>query len=163
MSKHMRLPNGFGQITKISNRRLRNPYRAMVTIGKTPTGRPICKLLKPQAYFKTYNDAYTALLEYNRNPYDVTKTAVFKEVYEKWLPGYERNKSLSAIKAVEREYQLCESVWYTDLRQIRPIDIKTCMDQTESPKYKRGIKFIFSEVLSLGMEIGVVESNIARD
>ena len=161
--KRMRLPNGFGQITKLNNRRLRNPYRAMVTVGKTPTGRPICKLLKPQAYFKTYNEAYAALLEYNRNPYDLTVTTTFKEVYEKWLPGYEKNKSISAIKAIHREYDLCESVWYLDLREIKASHIKSCMDKTDSPKYKKGIRFLFQEVLSMGMECGAVEYNVARD
>ena len=33
--KRMRLPNGFGQISKITGQRLRKPYRAMVTVGKT--------------------------------------------------------------------------------------------------------------------------------
>ena len=41
-NKRKRLPNGFGQISQIKNRNLRNPYRAMVTVGKTSTGRPIC-------------------------------------------------------------------------------------------------------------------------
>ena len=68
--KRKRLPNGFGQITKIKSN-LRNPYRAMITVGKTKEGKPICKLLKPQSYFPTYNDAYSALVEYNRNPYDL--------------------------------------------------------------------------------------------
>ena len=50
------------------NRNLRNPFRAMVTVGKTPDGKPICKPLKPESYFATYNDAYAALVEYNKNP-----------------------------------------------------------------------------------------------
>lgn len=57
--KHMRLPNGFGQISKIKNKKLRNPYRAMVTVGKTPEGKPIVKPLKPVAYFKTGLVPYT--------------------------------------------------------------------------------------------------------
>lgn len=67
-SKRRRLPNGFGQITKITGRNLANPFRAMVTVGKDDTGKPICKLLKPKAYFQTYNDAYNALMEYNNDP-----------------------------------------------------------------------------------------------
>ena len=67
-NKRRRLPNGFGQISEIKNRNLRNPFRAMVTVGKTPEGRPICKPLKPESYFPTYNDAYAALVEYNKNP-----------------------------------------------------------------------------------------------
>ena len=44
----------------------------MVTVGKDDSGRPICKLLRPNAYFSTYNDAYAALTEYNRDPYDLS-------------------------------------------------------------------------------------------
>ena len=40
----------------------------MVTVGKSPTGKPICKLLKPKAYFKTYNEAYQALMKYHEDP-----------------------------------------------------------------------------------------------
>ena len=46
--QHMRLPNGFGQISEIKGRKLRRPFRAMVTVGVTEHGRPICKILKPQ-------------------------------------------------------------------------------------------------------------------
>jgi len=61
-NKRRRLPNGFGQISEIKNRNLRNPFRAMVTVGKTSIGRPICKPLKPDSFFSTYNDAYAALV-----------------------------------------------------------------------------------------------------
>ena len=60
--KRRRLPNGFGQISELKGRNLRKPFRAMVTVGKTPKGKPICKLLKPEAFFETYNDAYAALV-----------------------------------------------------------------------------------------------------
>lgn len=33
--KHMRLPNGFGQISEVRGRNLRKPFRAMVTAGRT--------------------------------------------------------------------------------------------------------------------------------
>ena len=163
MSKHMRLPNGFGQISHIKGKKLRNPYRAMVTVGKTPTGRPICKLLKPQAYFRTYNDAYAALVAYNKCPYDVTQTVTFKEIFDKWFENYQRNRSKSAIRAVNAEIKCCEDVLQMDLRQIKPAHIRSCMDKTDSPKFKKGIRYIFREVLSLGMEMGVVEINVARD
>ena len=69
-NRRKRLPNGFGQITEIKGKGLRKPFRAMVTVRKTKEGKPIAKLLKPESYFETYNDAYAALVEYNRNPYD---------------------------------------------------------------------------------------------
>lgn len=82
-AKRKRLPNGFGQITEIKGRNLRNPFRVMVTVGKTTEGKPICKLLKPRAYFPTYNEAYAALVEYWKNPYDLDNALTVKELYEK--------------------------------------------------------------------------------
>lgn len=51
-NKRRRLPNGFGQISEIKNRNLRNPFRAMISVGKDSNGRPICKPLKPESYFQ---------------------------------------------------------------------------------------------------------------
>ena len=59
-NRRRRLPNGFGQITEIKTGNLRNPFRVMVTVGKNEEGRPICKPLRPQAYFATYNEAYSS-------------------------------------------------------------------------------------------------------
>ena len=87
-NKRRRLPNGFGQISEIKGRNLRKPFRAMVTVGKTSNGRPICKPLKPESFFPTYNDAYAALVEYNKNPYDLEASMTVKELYERWSTEY---------------------------------------------------------------------------
>ena len=79
--RHARLPNGFGQITELRGRNLRKPFRVMVTVGVNPEGKPIVKLLHPVAYFKTYNDAYKALMEYNKCPYDLTQILTMQELY----------------------------------------------------------------------------------
>ena len=87
-NKRRRLPNGFGQISEIKGRNLRNPFRAMVTVGKDKNGKPICKPLKPESYFPTYNDAYTALVEFNKNPYDLEPSITVKELFticESWM------------------------------------------------------------------------------
>lgn len=46
-SKRKRLPNGFGTITEMKGHNLRKPFRAMVSVGKNPFGKPIYKHLKP--------------------------------------------------------------------------------------------------------------------
>lgn len=90
--KRRRLPNGFGQISKIKGN-LRKPYRAMVSVGKTSEGKIISKPLKPEAFFESYNDAYAALVEYNRNPYDLSPSITVNELYNKWSEGYYRTLS----------------------------------------------------------------------
>ena len=100
-NKRRRLPNGFGQISEIKNRNLRNPFRAMVTVGKTQDGKPICKPLKPDSYFSTYNDAYAALVEYNKNPYDLGAAITVKELYDKWSEEYFKTLKSSRYFSLE--------------------------------------------------------------
>ncbi len=86
--KRRRLPNGFGQITELKNKKLRKPFRVMVTVAKDEFGKPICKLLKPTAYFKTYNEAYEALLKYNKSPYDPDAICTMGELFKTWVEKY---------------------------------------------------------------------------
>ena len=60
----------------------------MVTVGKNDSGRPISKLLRPNAYFTTYNDAYAALAEYNRDPYDLSTQITMDELFKSWITSH---------------------------------------------------------------------------
>lgn len=115
---HRRLPNGFGQITKISGRNLSNPYRVMVTVGKDDTGKPICKLLKPRAYFQTYNDAYAALTEYNKDPYDLSTSITMNELFNQWIGEHEVQNPRS-LKNIKHAWTYCEQVHYLKVQEIR--------------------------------------------
>lgn len=174
MKRKMRLPNGFGQITKIKNKRLRNPYRAMITIGKTPEGKPICKLLKPQSYFRTYNDAYYALLEYNKNPYDLDSLITIKELYERWLPEYCKTlTSNSSVRTVTSAWSYCSEIYDVKVRDIRARHIKLCMEEgtnivhgkirTASPRMKSRIKSLFNLLLDYAVEYEIVDTNYSRN
>ena len=121
-NKRKRLPNGFGQISKINNARLRNPYRAMVTVGKDSNGKCIQKPLKPKTYFKTYNDAYEALVEYNKNPYNMnTSTMTLNELYEMWFEEHEKTLNAESSKAIIRTaWKYCEDSYNTLVADVRP-------------------------------------------
>lgn len=103
--RRRRLPNGFGQITEIKGKNLRNRFRVLVTVGKTPEGKYICKLLKPNAYFATYNEAYAALIEYNRNPYDLDSDMTMRELYDKWVEIQEEKATQSYMRTVTSAWQ----------------------------------------------------------
>ena len=97
--KRMRLPNGFGSITQVKDRSLRNSYYVRVCVGKNEFGKYILKALKPRSYFQTYNDAYSALVEYNRNPYDLDDDISVKDLYDRWTNEYFPNSSEFIFKS----------------------------------------------------------------
>lgn len=172
-NKRRRLPNGFGQISEIKKRNLRNPFRAMVTVGKTPAGRPICKPLKPESYFPTYNDAYAALVEYNKNPYDLEPAITIKELYEKWTEEYFKTlTSNSSIRTINSAWSYCSSVYNMRAVDIRARHIKGCMENGTAvikgkethptAGVKSRIKSMFNLMLDYALEYEIVDKNYAR-
>lgn len=172
-NKRRRLPNGFGQISEIKNRNLRNPFRAMVTVGKDSDGRPICKPLKPEAYFPTYNDAYAALVEYNKNPYDLEPSITVKELYEKWTEEYFKTlKGETSIRSIKSAWTYCSAVYNMRVKDIRARHVKGCLDegtaivkgQEKHPSaiVKNKIKSLFNLMLDYALEYELVDRNYAR-
>lgn len=169
-NKRRRLPNGFGQISEIKNRNLRNPFRAMVTVGKTPDGKPICKPLKPESYFATYNDAYAALVEYNKNPYDLEPSITIQELYDKWLPEYE--KTVKSTKSATSAWAYCSGVYKMRVMDIRARHVKGCMEegvavirgkeQHPTATMKNQIKSLFNLMLDYALEYELVDRNYSR-
>lgn len=172
-NKRRRLPNGFGQISEIKGRNLRNPFRAMVTVGKDKNGKPICKPLKPESYFPTYNDAYTALVEFNKNPYDLEPSITVKELYDKWTSEYFKTlKSDDSARATTSAWQYCSAVYDMRVMDVRARHIKGCMEegvatvrgqeQTPSASMKNKIKTLFNQMLDYAVEYELVDRNYSR-
>lgn len=159
----IRLPNGFGQITKLKNKNLRNPYRAMVTVGKDPNGRPICKILKPTGYFRTYNDAYAALVEYNKSPYDFDTLISTQELYDLWTAEYFSQITDASTRTIKAAWSYCEDLYSIPAKNIRIRHIKSVIDKCNKPSLKNRIKSVFNLMFDFAMEREIVDHNYARD
>lgn len=170
--KRLRLPNGFGQITEIKNDTLRNRFRVSITVGKTEDGKYIKKLLKPTAYFPTYNDAYNALVEYHKNPYEVSKDMTVKELYEEWSKDYFNTIADTAIRTITSAWVYCSSLYNVSVQSLRSYHIKGCMENgtverkgqiiPASPSTKSRIKSIFNLMLDYAVEHEIADKNYAR-
>lgn len=168
-----KLPNGFGQISEIKNRNLRNRFRVMVTVGKTSEGKLISKLLKPNAYFKTYNEAYEALVEYNKNPYDLnTSSITMTELYEKWSKEYLKTVATSNVRSIQSAWNYCSVLYEMRVADVRAKHLKKCIDGASregkgkiiqaSANTKSRIKSIFNLMFDYANENDLVEKNYAR-
>ena len=63
----MKLPNGYGSVTKLSGNR-RNPFMVRKTIGWNEKGYPI---YQPIGYTKTREDGLIMLAQYNNDPWNI--------------------------------------------------------------------------------------------
>lgn len=171
--KRRRLPNGFGQISHVKNRNLRKPYRAMITVGKTPDGRPVTKPLMPTAYFATYNEAYQALVNYGQSPYDLDAVITVSQLYEKWIEVYQKTlKADSSLRTVTSVWSYCHAVWNMRVADLRARHIKGCMEdgvslvrgkeRKASAGVKCRIKSLFNLLLDYALEFELVDRNYAR-
>ena len=171
--KRMRLPNGFGRIAEIKGRNLRNPFRASVTVGHDEFGHPIGKPLQPKAYFATYNEAYAALVEYNKNPYDLSPSITVSELYARWSQEYFKTlKTFSSERTITAAWKYCSSVYNMRAVDIRARHIKGCMEEGTAivkgevkhptPSIKSRIKSVFNLMLDYALEFELVDRNYAR-
>ena len=163
-AKRKRLPNGFGQISEIRGRNLRNRFRAMVTVGKTPEGRPIVKPLKPKSFFATYNDAYMALAEYNKSPYDLSPSMTLADVYEKWIDGYQNEISNKTFKNIRTSWTHLKPLYGMGVADIKVRHIKGVIeDESIAISTKHRVKFLLSQILDFALQNELVTKNYAKD
>lgn len=175
--KHIRLPNGFGSITKMNKPNLRNPYRVRICVGKTSEGKPILKSLKPQSSFHTYNEAYEALVEYNRNPYDLDNDITVMDLYDKWSEEYFKNTTANYIRTVKSAWVYCSSIYDMRAKDVRVRHLKGCMDEGYRIEYKGNkkgtkiyptartksrMKSLFNLMFDYALEFEIVDRNYAR-
>lgn len=176
--KRMRLPNGFGRIQEIKGRNLRKPFRARICVGFNELGKPIVMNLKPEAYFETYNDAYAALLEYHKNPYDLKPDITVKELYDKWTESYFKEITESAARTIKCSWAYCSSIQSMRAKDIRTRHIKGIMEEGfivitsgknkgevkhASANTKSRIKSLFNLMFDYALEYEIVDHNYARD
>lgn len=172
-NKRRRLPNGFGQISEIKGRNLRKPFRVLVTVDKTQEGRPICKPLQPQSYFETYNDAYLALIEYNKNPYSLESSITMQELFEKWQLEHSKNVSEGTIRKNLSEWRYLRAIHHLPLNQVRTPQLKYALDNATTvdvhgdtrPLPRTGkarAKNILNQIYDYALSNELVPQNYAR-
>ena len=175
--RRKRLPNGFGSITELKNRDLRNPFWARACVGKNEFGRYIHKPLKPKAYFPTYNEAYEALYEYNKNPYDLDDDITVKQLYERWTKEYFRGVEDTYVRSVESAWSYCSAIYSMRAKDVRARHIKGVMEDGYRIEYrgkrkgekikasagtKARIKSLFNLMFDYALEYEIVQTNYAR-
>ncbi len=158
----MKNANGFGSVYKLSGKR-RNPWVARKTTGWTfdeqkQKSYPIYKFI---GYYPTRQEALTALVEYNKNPYDLeNNTITFADVYEKWSDIHFPKVSDSNIKGYRATFKLCESIKDMRFIEIKLDHLQAVVDQSgkNTPTLKK-----LKNMFGLMYDYAVIHEIVSRD
>lgn len=146
-----RLPNGFGSVVTLSGTR-RKPYMARKTVGfSTETGYPVYRIL---GYYETWMDAYQALVDYNRNPYDLEKASLtFADVYRMWsekkFTEVKNGRQLSkqGVGVYRAAYNHCTSLYNMPFADINLLHLQAVIDACPlGRESQEKIKLLFSQL-----------------
>ncbi|MCR5807028.1 MAG: tyrosine-type recombinase/integrase [Oscillospiraceae bacterium] len=133
----------------------------------------ISKLLRPKAYFPTYNDAYQALIEYNRAACDTGSQATMKMLFEWWSMEHKQTlKTENSKKAIDSLWAYCTDIADMYISQVRSKDLKKCIENActmvygkerkASPVTKRRMKHLFDMMFDYAVENDLAQKNYAR-
>lgn len=130
----MKLPNGYGSITKLSGNR-RNPWMVRVC-GKETYDSNKHDYVKPRivlGYYATRKAALAALAEYNENPFKPEDANItFSEIYEKYqkTPAYLKLKQ-SALESRRTAYKYCAPLYDVKIRDVNKDMLQQVIDSVQ--------------------------------
>lgn len=143
----MRMPNGYGSVSKISSKsNRRNPYRVSILAGWTDEGKPIRKTI---GYSKTKKEGMQMLSNYHDQPFDLDMNNVsFGYLYNKFLE-YKKTTNISdgtlkLYKSYRKAYIPIENKHFMSICRE---DLQSIIDKLETgPDYKRKVLNIYSQM-----------------
>lgn len=177
--KKMRLPNGYGSVTKLSGRR-RKPYVARVTLGwdVDQQEETVKQRRVTLGTYKTKAEALEALSEYRANPYDIQDANItLNQLYERWSAEYFATIEPSGTRSVSAAWKYCHVLYSMPVKDVRARHIKGIMEDAyivrekgkdagqkvmASPETKKRIKSIFNMLLDYAVEYEIIDRNYSR-
>lgn len=119
----MKLPNGYGSVSRIKGRKLRKPWIARITTGfeYNDKGKYVQKK-KTLGYYKDKTEALAALSEYNNNKYDLKYGELtFDDCWKMWMNDKE-TKSLK--ENTLKGYQFVYNTIPTEIKERKISELK---------------------------------------
>lgn len=156
----MKLPNGYGSITKLSGNR-RKPWRVRKTDGWEIIDGKVKQKFINVGCFETKALALQALAQYNADPYDLHHdTITFAEVYDKWSDEYFEKISDKGASDYKAAYNLCNKVWSMKLQEIKLDHLQTVVDESgkNTPTLKK-LKVLFGLMYDYAVKHEIVNKD----
>lgn len=158
----MKLPNGYGSVTKLSGKR-RKPYIVRKTMGWEYDKENDKMVQKYQiiGYASTKKEGLQMLSEYNEKPYDIrSKSLTFAQVYERYLEYKYKGANPPSRYNDELAFKYCASFHDTPMINLRREDLQSAIDGCNR---KVSTKGIISSLLHKVYRYAIMEDICEKD
>ena len=144
----MRLPNGYGTVTKLSGNR-RKPW--VVKEGKSGKQKPI-------GYTATREEGLIMLANYNNDPWDIeTDKITLQELYNLWLEKRAVKLGESNKSSLKSAYKHCSKLEEVRYNQIKSYQMQDCIDGCGKGYSTQGaIKNLWGHLDRFAMELDII-------
>lgn len=150
----MRLPSGYGSVSKLSGKR-RRPYIIKKTIGWNEKGHPIIEIV---GYTATREEGLALLAQYNHDPWDVDKAKLtLQGLFDLWkemkLPKLGKSNQASLMAA----FKYCKYLVNKPYRQIKAFEMQKAIDDCgKGYSTQAGIKNLWGHLDRFALELDII-------
>ncbi len=161
----MKLPNGYGSVTKLSGRR-RKPYMARISNGYTHDLEHdrVIQNRVVLGYFKTKKDALDALADYHAKPYDLAKKDMtFQEIYDIVSEKKISKLAKHSQQVYASAYKHCSAIENMRICDIHTEELQYVIDNCNRRSgTKDAIKAVMSKVFEYAMQNDLVKNDYSK-
>lgn len=152
----MKNSNGTGSVAKLSGKR-KKPWIARVTIGYTPDGRQLRKVI---GTFSTKREGREALLSYNQDP-NLFSKKTFKEIKDLWWTIYTKKRDCkNTIEGTLSRLKHLEKLNKKEIAQIQLFELQELFDKMNiSYNFKKGCKATLNMIFNFAYKYDFIKKN----
>lgn len=140
----MKLPNGYGSVTKLKDKPRRKPWM----IRKR--GRPI-------GYAKTKREALEMLAEYNKSPYNPNSDMTFNDVYDLLVEHKFPDLSVGSQRQFRSKYKASKPLHNLKYKDIRKYHFLNIIETQKTGNTKKKTREFFRAMDRVAFEFDIIE------
>lgn len=155
----MKLPNGYGSVVFLGKKR-RRPWAARLTVGWNEEKKQQYKYL---SYHEKRTDAFAALVEYNKNPYDLDRVSVtFADVFNAWAERKFAELNQSTANNYKSIYNKCAKLYNIPFCDIKTAHLQEVIDENSTSTRVALLKGLFSHLYGYALKNDIVEKDYSK-
>lgn len=155
----MKLPNGYGSVVNLGKKR-RRPWAARITVGWNDDKKQVYKYL---SYHEKRTEAFTALVEYNKNPYDIDATSVtLADVYKAWSVKKFPSLSKRTADNYASVFKKCEKLYNIPFRDIKATHLQNVVDENKHLASVNLLKILIKHLYGYAIKNDIIEKDYSQ-